>query len=219
MTETQTPVATIIRVLLVDDHPTVLLGLRAVLSAAPDIDVIAAVTSGEQCLEVLDRKAPDVVVLDLGMPGQGGLETLRIVLERSPETAVLVLTASAEARDVTEAIRRGASGYLLKDTEGARLIEGVRAAGRGELPLDARVTRHLLTSGDDQSRIVLSRREHDVLRLLRLGLSNKLIAERLGIQEKTVKTYLTNAYASIGVSARTSAAVWARQHLDDVIVR
>ena len=93
------------------------------------------------------------------------------------------------------------------------------SAGRGELPLDARITRHLLHDGDDRPRIVLSRREHDVLRLLRLGLSNKLIAERLGIQEKTVKTYLTNAYASIGVSARTSAAVWARQHLDDVVIR
>ena len=155
MSETQAPVSTI-RVLLVDDHPTVLLGLRSVLSSAPDIDVVAGVTSGEECLQVLTETSPDVVVLDLGMPGQGGLETLRLIQGQAPGTRVLVLTASAEARDVTEAIRRGASGYLLKDTEGARLIEGVRGAGRGELPLDARITRHLLHDADDRPRIELN---------------------------------------------------------------
>ena len=215
----ETPVDARTRVLLVDDHPTVLLGLRAVLASAADLEVVAAVTSGEECLRLIERESPDVVVLDLGMPGQGGLTTLRLLLERAPATRVLVLTASADANDVSEAIRLGASGYLLKDNEGHRLVEGVRAASRGELPLDARVTRHLIHSDDAPHRIVLSRREHDVLRLLRLGLTNKLIAERLGIQEKTVKTYLTNAYASIGVSARTSAAVWAQQHLDEVVIR
>ena len=214
-TESQTPA----RVLLVDDHPTVLLGLRSVLSAASDIDVIAAVTSGDECLQVVDQESPSVVVLDLGMPGRGGLETLRLILQRAPETAVLVLTASAEAHDVTEAIRLGACGYLLKDAESDQLVRGVRDASRGDVPLDPRVTRYIMRSSDVPPRIVLTRREHDVLRLLRYGLSNKLIAERLGIQEKTVKAYLTNAYAHIGVSDRTSAAIWARQNLDDVVIR
>lgn len=208
------------RVLLVDDHPTVLLGLRSVLSAATNIDVVAAVTSGDECLCVLLDHKPDVVVLDLGMPGRGGLETLRLILEAAPGTAVLVLTASADARDVTEAIALGASGYLLKDTEAAQLIAGVRAASRGDAPLDPRIARYLIRNTESAPpKVVLTRREHDVMMLLREGLSNKLIAERLGIQEKTVKAYLSNLYANIGVSERTSAAIWASQNLDDVVVR
>ena len=129
------------RVLLVDDHPTVLMGLRAVLSADDDIDVVAAVTSGEECLRSLDHETPDVVLLDLSMPGRGGLETLQLILQRVPDTAVLVLTVSADERDVTEAIRLGASGYLLKDIEAEQLVRSVRAASRGDLPMDPRVTR------------------------------------------------------------------------------
>jgi DNA-binding NarL/FixJ family response regulator len=216
---TETSTAGEVRVLLVDDHPTVLLGLGSVLSAADNLDVVAAVTSGEECLRVLDDAAPDVVVLDLGMPGRGGLETLRLILEHAPETAVLVLTASADARDVTEAVRLGAAGYLLKDTDAEQLIEGVRAARRGDAPLDPRITRYIIRGAEPTPQFVLTRREHDVLRLLRLGLTNKLIAERLGIQEKTVKAYLSNIYAHLGVTERTSAAIWARQHLDDVVVR
>lgn len=218
MTETKS--AAPVRVLLVDDHPTVLLGLRSVLSAADHLDVVAAVTSGEECLRVFDEAAPDVVVLDLGMPGRGGLETLQLILEHAPGTAVLVLTASADARDVTEAVRLGAAGYLLKDTDAEQLVEGVGAACRGDAPLDPRITRYIIRGGAEPTpQFVLTRREHDVLRLLRQGLTNKLIAERLGIQEKTVKAYLSNIYAHLGVTERTSAAIWAQQNLDDVVVR
>jgi DNA-binding NarL/FixJ family response regulator len=198
----------------------VLLGLRSVLSAAANIDVVAAVTSGEECLRVLPDYTPDVVVLDLGMPGRGGLETLRLILAAAPSIAVLVLTASADPRDVTDAIRLGASGYLLKDTAADQLVAGVRAAGRGDAPLDPRIARHLIRHTESgPPKVVLTRREHDVMMLLKEGLSNKLIAERLGIQEKTVKAYLSNLYANIGVSERTSAAIWASQNLDDVVVR
>jgi DNA-binding NarL/FixJ family response regulator len=218
VTTTQSGTST--RVLLVDDHPTVLLGLRSVLSAAANIDVIDAVTSGDECLRVLQHHTPDVVVLDLGMPGRGGLETLRLILEAAPRTAVLVLTASADARDVTEAIALGAAGYLLKDTDADHLVAGIRAASRGDAPLDPRIARYLIRNTESTPpKVVLTRREHDVMMLLREGLSNKLIAERLGIQEKTVKAYLSNLYANIGVSERTSAAIWASQNLDDVVVR
>ncbi|HET6654448.1 MAG TPA: response regulator transcription factor [Nocardioides sp.] len=217
MTETRPAART--RVLLVDDHPTVLLGLRAVLSAA-GIEVVAAVTSGEKCLRVLDEEAPDVVVLDLGMPGRGGLETLRLIREAAPRTAVLVLTASADTKDVSEAVRLGASGYLLKDTEAEQLVAGVLAASRGDAPLDPRVARYVIRNvGTPAPKVVLTRREHDVLGLLQKGFSNKLIAERLGIQEKTVKAYLSSIYAHIGVHERTSAAIWARHNLEDVFIR
>ncbi|NUR09606.1 MAG: response regulator transcription factor [Nocardioidaceae bacterium] len=208
------------RVLLVDDHPTVLLGLRSVLAGAEEIEVVGAVTSGEAAVRTVEELAPDLVLLDLAMPGQSGLETLRAIAEGSPSTRVLVLTASADARDVSEAMRLGASGYVLKDTDGAGLVDAVRTASQGHLPIDPRVTRHVIgTPGPATTRIVLSPREHDVLRLLRQGLTNKVIAEKLGIQESTVKTYLSNAYASIGVQSRTSAALWARFHLDDAVVR
>ena len=206
------------RVLLVDDHPTVLMGLRAVLSADDDIDVVAAVTSGEECLRSLDHETPDVVLLDLSMPGRGGLETLQLILRRAPDTAVLVLTVSADERDVTEAIRLGASGYLLKDIEAEQLVRSVRAASRGDLPMDPRVTRYVF-GYDAPSRVVLSRRDYEVLDLLREGLSNRLIAERLSVHENTVKAHLTSIYARIGVPARTGAAVWAEHHLDDAVVR
>jgi DNA-binding NarL/FixJ family response regulator len=214
------PSGAVTRVLLVDDHPTVLLGLRAVLSATAGIQVVAAVTSGDKCLRVLDEEVPDVIVLDLGMPGRGGLETLRLIRRAAPRTAVLVLTASADTNDVVEAIRLGAAGYLLKDTEAEQLVAGVLAASRGDAPLDPRVARYLIRNvGSSAPRIVLSRREHDVLGLLQRGYSNKLIAERLGIQEKTVKAYLSSIYAHIGVHERTSAAIWARHNLDDVFIR
>jgi DNA-binding NarL/FixJ family response regulator len=169
---------------------------------------------------VLDEETPDVVVLDLGMPGRGGLETLRLIRESAPRTAVLVLTVSADPNDVIEAIRLGASGYLLKDTDAEQLVAGVLAASRGEAPLDPRVARYLIRSvGSPARKVVLTRREHDVLELLQRGYNNRLIAERLGIQEKTVKAYLSSIYAHIGVHERTSAAIWARHHLDDVLVR
>jgi DNA-binding NarL/FixJ family response regulator len=217
---TESPSEAVTRVLLVDDHPTVLLGLRAVLTATAGIQVVAAVTSGDKCMRALDEETPDVVVLDLGMPGRGGLETLRLIRRAAPRTAVLVLTASADTNDVIEAIRLGASGYLLKDTEADQLVAGVLAARRGDAPLDPRVARYLIRNvGSSAPKVVLTRREHDVLGLLQQGYSNKLIAERLGIQEKTVKAYLSSIYAHIGVHERTSAAIWARHNLDDVFIR
>ena len=132
---------------------------------------------------------------------------------------VLVLTASAAAVDVIEAVRSGAAGYLLKDTDGAALIDALRAVRRGEVPIDARLTRALARMSEPSSRVQLTQREHDVLRLLRDGLSNQQIGLRLGIRPTTVKTHLRNAFDQIGVADRTSAALWAQRHLGDVSIR
>ena len=206
------------RVLVVDDHPTVHLGLAAVIAAADGIELAATATSGLEGFRKYVDEVPDVVILDLTMPDQTGLVTLRQILDHDPNALVLVLTASAAAEDVVEAVRSGAAGYLLKDTDGAALVDALRAVRRGEVPVDARLTRALVRMSES-SRIQLTQREHDVLRLLRDGLSNQQIGLRLGIRPTTVKTHLRNAFDQIGVDDRTSAALWAQRHLGDVSVR
>jgi DNA-binding NarL/FixJ family response regulator len=208
-----------IRVLVVDDHPTVHLGLAAVVAAAEAIELVATATSGLEGFRKFVEEAPDVVILDLSMPGQTGLVTLRQILGHDPDALVLVLTASAVAEHVIEAVRSGAAGYLLKDIDGAALVDAVRAVRRGEVPIDARLTRALARMSEPPSRVRLTQREHDVLRLLRDGLSNQQMGVRLGIRPTTVKTHLRNAFGQIGVTDRTSAALWAQRHLDDVDVR
>ena len=215
--ETRTVEAT--RVLVVDDHPTVHLGLAAVIAAADGIELAATATSGLEGFRKFVEVVPDVVILDLTMPDQTGLVTLRQILDHDPDALVLVLTASAVAENVVEAVRSGAAGYLLKDTGGAALVDALRAVRRGEVPVDARLTRALARMSEPSSRIQLTQREHDVLRLLRDGLSNQQIGLRLGIRPTTVKTHLRNAFDQIGVDDRTSAAVWAQRHLGDVSVR
>jgi len=174
------------RVLVVDDHPTVHLGLAAVIAAADGIELAATATSGLEGFRKYVDEVPDVVILDLTMPDQTGLVTLRQILDHDPNALVLVLTASAAAQDVIEAVRSGAAGYLLKDTDGAALVDALRAVRRGEVPVDARLTRALARMSEPSSRIQLTQREHDVLRLLRDGLSNQQIGLRLGIRPTTL---------------------------------
>ena len=203
-----------IRVLLVDDHPAVLLGLRSVLNAAPDMVVVGAERSGVQGLAAFVRLRPDVVVMDVSMPGECGLEVMRRILAHQPSTTVLVLTADNDNRTFASARDGGAAGYLLKGTDSSEILGAVRVSARGGRPIDSR-----LQGAPHSERQVevgppeLTPRERDVLDLLRQGLANKLIAGRLGIGEATVKTHMRNAFERIGVSDRTSAAVWAERHL------
>jgi DNA-binding NarL/FixJ family response regulator len=203
-----------IRVLMVDDHPTVLLGLTYVLDAHPDLQVVGAERDAQRGMESFQRLRPDVVLLDLSMPGEGGLALMRRIHQHEPTATVLVLTSSSEAETVAEVMHAGAAGYVLKDSESGEVVRAVRAAARGEFPVDPRVTRSLLRHGvEREERPELTPREYDVLRLVRLGLPNKQIAVRLGIGETTVKTHLSSAFHRIGVTDRTSAALWASRHL------
>ncbi|NUR10052.1 MAG: response regulator transcription factor [Nocardioidaceae bacterium] len=212
----------VIRVLVVDDHPTVHMGLATVLTAAQGVEMVAAETSGADGVAAYPRVRPDVVLLDLTMPDQSGHVTLQQLLAQDPDARVLVLTASASSADVSEALGAGAAGYVLKDVDGPGLRAAIRAVRRGEVPVDARVTRALLreTPGAETppSAMHLTQREYDVLRLLRDGLSNQQIGQRLGIRQNTVKTHLRNAFAHIGVTDRTAAALWAYRHLGEVKV-
>jgi DNA-binding NarL/FixJ family response regulator len=204
-----------IRVLLIDDHPTVLVGLECVLNAASDIVVVGADRDGEQGVNNFLRLAPDVVVLDLSLPGQDGFQVMQRIHGHAPNATVLVLTSSSDDDTVLTALHSGAAGYVLKDSDPSEVVSAVRAAARGDIPIDARVTKSLLRSGGvaPQDPLDLTPREKDVLHYVRLGLANKQIASRLGISETTVKSHLGSVFQRIGVNDRTSAALWAQRHL------
>ncbi|MEP6665327.1 MAG: response regulator transcription factor [Nocardioidaceae bacterium] len=210
-----------ITVVLVDDHALVRRGLEQLLTADPDIEVIGTASDGEEAVAVTLEKCPDVVLMDLQMPNVDGVEaTRRIVREypRDKTVQVVVLTSFSDTERIVAALDAGAVGYLLKDTEPEELLHGVHAAARGESPLHPRAARQLLTARSKQpppSTVDLTRREAEVLGLVRNGLANKQIARRLGISERTVKAHLTSTFQRIGVTDRTQAALWAeRQGID-----
>jgi DNA-binding NarL/FixJ family response regulator len=206
----------VIRVLLADDHRLVRAGLAGLLGTAADIEVVGEAADGRQAVELSLTTEPDVILMDLSMPVLDGIEATRQILDRSPSTRVIALTSFADQGKVSDMLASGAIGYLLKDSEPADLLAAVRSASAGGAPLDPRVAVALLpnrqpTSVADQ----LSSREREVLVLASQGLANKQIGRTLGIAERTVKAHLGNVFRRIGVSDRTSAALWARDNLPE----
>lgn len=202
-----------VRILIADDHTVVRTGLGALLGANADMVVVASAANGEEAHRLAVEHRPDVVLMDLSMPEVDGIEATRRILGDDPGITVLVLTSFSDRARVLEALDAGALGYLLKDSEPDDLLRAVRAAARGEAPIDPRVTRALLERrASGRAPTELTEREREVLALVAQGLANKLIARRLGIAEKTVKAHLTNVFARIGVTDRTQAALWARSH-------
>lgn len=202
-----------IRLLLVDDHQLVRAGLRQLLSSTADVEVVAEASGGAEAVASASEVRPDVVLMDLSMPGMDGIEATRRIVEADAAPAVLVLTSFSDRDRVLDALDAGAVGYLLKDAAPEELLRGIRAAARGDSPLDPRVARAVL---DQRSRarpaVELTTREREVLSLVATGLANKQIARRLGITEKTVKTHMTSIFSTLGVSDRTQAALWASRH-------
>jgi DNA-binding NarL/FixJ family response regulator len=202
-----------LRVVLVDDHAVVRRGLADLLASAPDLDVVGTAADGSEAGAVVRETRPDVVVMDLQMPGTDGVEATRAILAENPDVQVLVLTSFSDSDRIIAALDAGAVGYLLKDADPDDVIEGVRAVGRGESPLHPKAARELLLSRTRPTdKATLTPREADVLRLVRQGLANKQIARRLGISERTVKAHLTSVFQRIGVADRTQAALWAERH-------
>jgi DNA-binding NarL/FixJ family response regulator len=201
-----------IRVLIADDHGIVRDGLAGVIAAQTDLEVVGSVENGSEAVESCRSLAPDVVLMDLEMPVLDGIEATRVIREEHPETAVLVLTSFSDARRITAALGVGAAGYLLKDASADDVIRGIRAAAEGGAPLDPKAARLLLEARDAPDPLEgISPREREVFALLLDGLPNKLIAHRLGISEKTVKTHLTNIFREIGVADRLQAVLWAER--------
>jgi len=202
-----------VRVVIVDDHAVLRAGLDQLLGGEPDLEVVGKAASGEEAIDLVRALRPDVVLMDLQMPGIDGVSATRtIVGEKLAD--VLVLTSYSDAERIVGALDAGAMGYLLKDAEPDEVLRGIRAVARGESPINPRAARELLgarrTTG--VSAADLTPRESEVLILVRQGMANKQIARRLGISERTVKAHLTSAFQRIGVVDRTQAALWAERN-------
>ena len=201
-------------VLLVDDHPVVRTGLGNLIGTTEDLKVVGEAASGEEAFILAADLKPDVVLMDLSMPGMDGVEATRLILDANPQIKVVVLTSFADEQRVAEALAAGAVGYLLKDCDAREVLAGIRSASQGHAPLDARVARALLPSASPRVRDTLSARELQVLHLVAKGLANKQIGRSLGISERTVKVHVGHVFRRIGVADRTSAAMWARDNLN-----
>jgi len=197
-----------IKVLLVDDHELVRAGLRTFLELQPDMAVVGEAGTGERALALVAGLAPDIVLLDLVLPGMSGVDTVRRLRAAHPEVKVVVLTSFAGQDSVLPAVRAGVAGYLLKDVGPAELAEALRSVHAGGSPLHPRVAATVLrqvTAEVDP----LTPREREVLRLIARGLSNRLIARELVLSEKTVKAHVSAVLAKLGVTDRTQAALLA----------
>ncbi|MFN8484630.1 MAG: response regulator transcription factor [Anaerolineae bacterium] len=200
-------------VVIVDDHAVVRQGIRAYLATQPDIEVVAEAASGEEAVQVVADAVPDVVLMDLIMPGMDGVEATRQITRISPRTQVIVLTSFHDDVHIFPALKAGAQSYLLKDIGPAQLVEAIRVAARGEAVLHpqvaARLAQELRGGRADNTLTELTPREHEILRLIAEGLSNAEIAERLVISEKTVKGHVSNILSKLHVADRTQAAIYA----------
>jgi two-component system, NarL family, response regulator LiaR len=204
-----------IRVGLIDDHAVVRQGLRAFLAAQPDLLVVGEAGSGEEALELVAAQVPDVILLDLVMPGMDGIEILRHLKQISPHTQVVALTSYLQDELIFPAVRAGVLSYLLKDAGAEEIAEAVRKAAHGEVVLHPQVAARLM--GELQGGrhatlnpyLELSEREREVLRLIAEGMNNQQIAEQLVISEGTVKSHVSNLLSKLHLADRTQAAVFA----------
>ncbi|WP_433281676.1 response regulator [Pseudonocardia xinjiangensis] len=211
------PVVTL-RLVVVDDQAAVREALAIMLDLAPDVDVVAAATNGEEALAAVAEHAPDVVLMDLHMPVMGGVEATGRIRGEHPDVAVVVLTTFEDDESILAALHAGASGYLTKEADREAILQAVRAAGHGQAVLDPQVQRRLLALAGRNGPPAapaepvggsLTRREQEVLRLIGEGLRNPEIAARLFISEATVKTHINNLFAKADLHSRADAVRYA----------
>jgi DNA-binding NarL/FixJ family response regulator len=199
-----------IRILLVDDHSVVRQGLQMFLALDPELEVVGEAANGAQGIEQTRKLKPDVVLMDLVMPVMDGISAIQQLRNEFPDVQVIALTSVLEDEKVVGAVRAGAIGYLLKDTQADELCRAIKAAAQGQVQLSpqaaARLVREIKAPDNPEK---LTERETDVLRLLALGRSNKEIANELVIGEKTVKTHVSNILMKLGLTSRTQAALHA----------
>ncbi|KEA53582.1 MULTISPECIES: two-component system response regulator NarL [Mangrovibacter] len=204
-------------ILLIDDHPMLRRGVKQLIGLAPDIQVIGEASSGEQGIAMAESLDPDLILLDLNMPGMNGLETLDHLRQKSLSGRIVVFTVSNLEEDVVQALKRGADGYLLKDMEPEELLVALQQAAAGEMVLSDTLTPILAASlrnsrnGTERDVNQLTPREQDILRLIAQGLPNKLIARQLDITESTVKVHVKHLLKKMKLKSRVEAAVWVHQ--------
>jgi NarL family two-component system response regulator LiaR len=199
-----------IRILIADDHSVVRQGLKMFLGLDPELEVIGEAVDGAEAVRLAHELLPDVVLMDLLMPVMDGITAIGIIRRELPDVEVVALTSVLEDASVVGAVRAGAVGYLLKDTESDELRRAIKAAAAGQVQLSPQAAARLLREvRAPESPESLTERELDVLRSLARGLANKEIAEELHIGEKTVKTHVSSILAKLGVQSRTQAALYA----------
>lgn len=204
-----------VSILIADDHGVVRAGLRALLGGVPDLEVVGEASDSSETLRLAEELRPDIVLLDVSMPGIGGIEVTRHLKERLPETRVLILTVHEDGTLLREAVRVGAAGYILKRAAESEMVTAIEAARRGELYVHPAMTRLLLQEPAPKSApkrggpSAISRREKDVLRLLALGYTNRQAAEELGLSVRTVEAHRANLMAKLGLRNRAELVRWA----------
>ncbi|MDX1931198.1 MAG: response regulator transcription factor [Capsulimonadales bacterium] len=205
-----------IRVALVDDHAMVRKGIRFFLETQNDIEIVGEASSGEEALTLTEEQTPDIVLMDLMMPGMGGIEAARRIKTISPNTRIIALTSSQEREHILPTMAAGAAAYVLKDVGPLDLALTVRRVAAGEVVIEPRIAAQLVRSLQKEEPSVgrrlsedLTAREMEVLRLIAEGLSNAEIAQRLFLSEKTVKTHVSNILSKLQLADRTQAAIFA----------
>ena len=207
------------RILLVDDHEVVRLGLRALLERHQQFEVVAEAGTARDAIEQVEKYSPDVVVMDIRLPGGSGIEACEEISEKYPDTKVIMLTSYAEDEMLFSAIRAGASGYVLKQIEGEGLVRAIEAVGRGEALLDPAVTQRIFQEVRKAAKeeeasafAALTQQEKHVLMLVSEGKTNREIAKALFLGEGTVRNYVSSILSKLGVSNRAEAAAYAVEH-------
>jgi DNA-binding NarL/FixJ family response regulator len=210
-----------VRVLVADDHPVFRRGMRAILGAEPDTELVGEATDGEEAVARALELRPDVILMDLNMPKVSGIEATRRILEANPNTAILMLTMFEDDKSILAAMRAGAHGYVLKGADGAETLRAVHAVANGEAIFSPTITRRLTgyfatPEGDPKASSTkafpnLTDREHEILSLIAEGYTNNAIASRLYLSPKTVRNYVSSIFTKLGVSDRSQAIVHARE--------
>ena len=210
-----------IRVLVADDHPVFRRGMRAVLGAEPDTELVGEATDGEEAVARAIELRPDVILMDLNMPKVSGIEATRRILDASPDTAILMLTMFEDDKSIFAAMRAGAHGYVLKGADGAETLRAIHAVASGEAIFSPTITRRLTeyfaapgvdpNTSSARAFLNLTEREHEILSLIAEGYTNTAIASRLYLSPKTVRNYVSSIFTKLEVSDRPEAIVRARE--------
>ena len=207
------------RILIVDDHEVVRLGLKSLLEQRPDLDVVADVGTAEEGVAMALAHHPDIVLLDIRLPGKSGIEACEQITSQLPDTKVIILTSYAEDENLFAAIRAGAVGYVLKQVGSDDLIRAIEAAARGEASLDTALTQRVFDQVRDSMRAQessafseLTEQELNILALVSEGMTNRAIAEKLFLAEGTVRNHVSSILSKLHVSNRAEAAVFAVKH-------